>query len=158
MSGMKLHFLSHWRRVAAWPCACAAGILSAEHSPRTVELRCREAVLVCEVADSEATRARGLMYRNDLPQGHGMLFVFPSPGPLSFWMKNTFVPLSIAYLDARGVIRELHDLTPHNEKPVASLSSHLQYAIEVPQGWWKEVGVKVGDQVKGLSAISLPKR
>ena len=125
---------------------------------RIVELQCGSATLLCEVADNETTRARGLMFRQDLPRGRGMLFVFPSPGPLSFWMKHTAIPLSIAYLDTQGVIQELHDLIPHREEPVASRSANLLYAIEVPRGWWKEVGVRVGDSVNGLTALGRPAR
>lgn len=146
--------------IAVWtnPTIGAAELGAAEPGLRTVKLGCRQAELLCEVADSDATRARGLMHRRELPRGRGMLFVFPSPRPLSFWMKNTLIPLSIAYLDPKGVIRELHDLTPHREEPVASLHSNLQYAIEVPKGWWREIGARVGDRVEGLSALSPPAR
>ncbi len=103
-----------------------------------------------EVADTDALRSRGLMQRSHLPDGEGMLFVFPKPQRLSFWMHNTPLPLSIAYLDARGIIREMYDLKPYDETNVISRSHDLVYAIEVPQGWWKRIGAELGDRVEGV--------
>ncbi len=100
-----------------------------------------------EVADDPYERSLGLMYRRELPEDRGMLFVFPYPQRLSFWMKNTYVPLSIAYIGSDWVIREIYDLEPLNERPVVSKYA-VQYALEVNRGWFKRHGVKVGDTVR----------
>jgi uncharacterized membrane protein (UPF0127 family) len=78
------------------------------------------------------------MHRENLPAGQGMLFVFDRPGPRSFWMRNTRIPLDIAYLDPQGIIQEIHPLHPLNENSVASLSQNVQYALEVNRGWFRQ--------------------
>lgn len=103
-----------------------------------------------EVADTPAAREAGLMYRGSLKDGEGMLFVFGAPQPMSFWMRDTTIPLSIAYINGAGVIREIHDLQPLDETPVPSLFGDLVYALEVPQGWFHRNGVLPGDTVSGL--------
>lgn len=103
-----------------------------------------------EVADTPAARQAGLMHRDKLADGEGMLFVFPAPQPMSFWMRGTSIPLSIAYISASGVIREVHDMQPLDETPVQSLFGDLVYALEVPQGWFARYGVLPGDTVSGL--------
>ena len=75
-----------------------------------------------------------------------MLFVFDSDERLSFWMKNTLIPLSIAYIASDGTIREILDMEPHSLAPVPSQYS-VRYALEVPKGWFSRAGVRVGDRV-----------
>ncbi|MCU0971773.1 MAG: DUF192 domain-containing protein [Gammaproteobacteria bacterium] len=113
----------------------------------TVALRVREASLTAEVACDQNAQARGLMHRASLGDGEGMLFVFERPSWLSFWMKDTGIPLTVAYLDARGVIRELHDLEPFDSRRVDSRDGELQFALEVPRGWFARHGVGVGSVV-----------
>lgn len=103
-----------------------------------------EVSVVAEIAVKEEERNRGFMERKSIPDGTGMLFVFESDQILSFWMKNTPTPLSIAYIDSRGKIRDILDMTPHSLAPVIS-TSRVRYALEVPQGWFTKVGVKTGD-------------
>ncbi|MFW5688729.1 MAG: DUF192 domain-containing protein [Spirochaetota bacterium] len=99
-----------------------------------------------EVADEPDTRQRGLMERRELDERHGMLFVFPSSEPRSFWMKNTYIPLSIAYIDARFVIREIHDMEPLSLEPVRSRFP-AKYALEVNQGAFDRLGIEAGDRL-----------
>lgn len=106
--------------------------------------------LDAEVADDPDEKTMGLMGRKALAEGHGMLFVFSHPQPLGFWMKNTLIPLSIAYINATGVIREIHDLQPLDENPVPSVFGDLVYALEVPQGWFAKNGILAGDRITGL--------
>jgi len=114
-----------------------------------VELTIGAVRLKAEVAADPATRAIGLMNRFSLKPDHGMLFVFPSPQPLAFWMKNTYVPLSIAFIDAEGRVLNIEDMKPHDETAVPSKGAAL-YALEMKQGWFRERGVKAGDRVRGL--------
>lgn len=116
----------------------------------TVTLRLGSATVEAEVADRAPQRNIGLMGRTELPDGRGMLFVFPQPQPMAFWMRNTLVPLSIAYINGAGVIREIHDLQPLDEKSVRSTVRDLVYALEVPQGWFAKNGVLPGDRILGL--------
>ena len=99
-----------------------------------------------EVADTEEERNFGFMERKNIPDGTGMLFVFDRDQILSFWMKNTPHPLSIAYIDSRGKIRNIYDMTPYSLTPIKSTSS-VRYALEVPQGWYKDNNINVGDIV-----------
>jgi uncharacterized membrane protein (UPF0127 family) len=111
----------------------------------TVVLRAGSATVVAELARSPEEQATGLMFRKTLADGRGMLFVYGDDRRLSFWMKNTLVPLSIAYLAADGTIREIHDMEPESLKAVSSTRS-VRYALEVPQGWFDRAGLAVGDR------------
>ena len=97
-----------------------------------------------EIARSDAQLEQGLMYRKTLNDGEGMLFVFERDQPLSFWMKNTLIPLSIAYISSSGRILEIYDMEPGNLNPVKS-SRSARYALEVPQGWFGRAGIGLGD-------------
>ena len=99
-----------------------------------------------EIARTEEERARGLMFRDKLPDGKGMLFIFEYDQRLSFWMKNTYIPLSIAFIASDGRIIDIKDMQPLDLSPVQS-SRPARYALEVPQGWFSRVGVKPGDRV-----------
>lgn len=99
-----------------------------------------------EIAIKEEERNRGFMERKSIPDGTGMIFVFESDQILSFWMKNTPTPLSIAYIDSHGKIRNIFDMKPLSLASVTS-TVRVRYALEVPQGWFERAGVKVGDTV-----------
>jgi uncharacterized membrane protein (UPF0127 family) len=107
--------------------------------------------LVAEVAASTPTRTVGLMNRFSLRPDHGMLFVFAAPQPLGFWMRNTYVPLSIAFLDASGRILNIEDMAPQTEVSHRSAGPAL-YALEMKKGWFAERGIGPGDVVQGLAA------
>jgi len=102
-----------------------------------------------EIADGPFEQQRGLMYRTALGEDRGMLFVYRREQPLSFWMKNTRIPLSIAYIDSKGRITDILDMKPLDDKPPHYISSEpVQYALEVNQGFFDEHGVKVGDRAR----------
>jgi uncharacterized membrane protein (UPF0127 family) len=105
--------------------------------------------LTAEVAMTTETRATGLMHRFSLKPDHGMLFIFAAPQPLSFWMKNTFVALSIAYIDERGRIIDIQDMAPQNEALHPSSGPAL-YALEMKKGWFRDRGINIGATVSGL--------
>jgi len=107
------------------------------------------AVVKAEIAQTQEDRATGLMYRKKLPDSEGMLFVFENDQILSFWMKNTYIPLSIAYITWDGKIIDIKDMYPHNNNSVSS-SRSARYALEVPQGWFTRNGIQVGDIVGNL--------
>jgi len=99
-----------------------------------------------EVARTPPERQAGLMYRQTLAPQHGMLFVFPEEAPRTFWMKNTPIPLSIAYISRDGIIQSIHQMTPYSEQPVPSRLP-AKYALEVNQGEFRELGISPGAQV-----------
>ncbi|MDR2343332.1 MAG: DUF192 domain-containing protein [Spirochaetaceae bacterium] len=96
-----------------------------------------------ELAVSGEERSMGLMFRKKLDDGRGMLFVFQNDQILSFWMKNTSIPLSIAFIRHDGRIIEIHDMRPQSLEGIRS-SRSARYALEVPQGWFERSGISVG--------------
>jgi len=112
---------------------------------KTVTLKAGNAQLAAEVAATELERTRGLMFRKSLADGKGMLFVFDSDQKVAFWMKNTSLPLSVAYIGSDGTIYQILDLVPFSEEPRPADRS-VRYALEVPQGWFAKVGLKPGDR------------
>lgn len=89
----------------------------------------------------------GLMHRASMPVDKGMIFVFPQPRAQSFWMRNTLIPLDIAYIDPKGVILEIHQMEPLDETGTPSESDNIQYCLEMNQGWFEGYGVEVGDRI-----------
>ena len=97
-----------------------------------------------EVASDDPSRRLGLMHRKSLPENAGMLFMYPEPERLAFWMKNTQVPLSIAFIDNKGVIVQIKDMAPLDERETRC-DTPVRQALEVNQGWFQRNGIKVGD-------------
>ena len=113
------------------------------------------AVLVeAEIAADVDSRAEGLMWRESVPAGCGMIFIYPRDERMSFWMKNTSVPLSIAFIDSRGVLREILDMQPFDLTPVKS-SGYRRFALEVPQGWFAENGIRAGSRLSSKTLEEL---
>ncbi len=138
----------------ALPILLAAPGINAQTAPQpplpTIDLQIGSKMVRAEIADEEHERAAGLMFRGSLAPDSGMLFVMGRVGPVGFWMKNTAIPLTIAYIDPRGTILELHDLKPLNETPVQSRFRNIAYALEMPQGWFSKNNVWPGERVSGL--------
>lgn len=132
--------------LSAWP---AQSVAQVNKDLPVVELSIRNAKLIAEVAADANTRTVGLMNRFSLRTDHGMLFVFAESQPLAFWMRNTFIPLSIAYIDSKGVILNIADMKPKDESTHPSAGPAL-YALEMKQGWFRERGIVAGDKVNGL--------
>jgi uncharacterized membrane protein (UPF0127 family) len=140
-------------RVLFWAAAAVALLLTAEAAwgtPRFVELVVNGHALAAEVADTEAERERGLMYRRMLPENRGMLFVFPRSERHGMWMMNTYIPLSVAFLDADGVIINIAEMEPHT-RDVHAAARPARYALEMNQGWFAAHGIKAGAKVTGLA-------
>lgn len=102
--------------------------------------------LSVEIAKTAEERNQGLMERKSLDKESGMLFVFQRDEKLSFWMKNTYISLSIAFINSSGEIKEIKEMTPLNLDSVSS-KNYVRFALEVNQGWFQENGIKPGDRV-----------
>ena len=118
-----------------------------ESRPGRVQLVIGGARLWVEVAEDEAARSQGLMYRRQMPEDEGMLFVFEYPQPLSFWMKNTYLPLDIAFVARDGSILNILRMKPLDEDPRYLSQGPALYAIEANAGWFQSQGIKAGDKV-----------
>jgi uncharacterized membrane protein (UPF0127 family) len=101
-------------------------------------------VVKAELAITDEEQTYGFMNRKNIPDGTGMLFIFKDDRIASFWMKNTPTPLSIAYIDYAGKIKDIFDMTPFSLASIVS-TGYVRYALEVPQGWFEKEGIKVGD-------------
>ncbi len=128
--------------LAVWTVGCSAG--------GEARLKIGDHKLTVEVADSPGEQVVGLMNRDFLPADRGMIFVFEEPKQAFFWMKNTSLPLDVAFLDSEGVILEILPLVPFEETRVASKSDKVAYAIETNRDWFASRGLKPGIKVQGL--------
>ena len=128
--------------LAVWAADCSAG--------NGARLKIGDHQLVVEVADTPDEQVMGLMNRDSLPADRGMIFVFEEPKKAFFWMKNTSIPLDVAFLDSDGVILEILPLVPFEETRVASKSDKVAYAIETNRDWFASRGLKPGLKVQGL--------
>ena len=126
-----------------------AGIARAELPVISLKIAGHE--IVAEVASTDPERAQGLMHRRMLPENRGMLFVYPRVEQHGMWMMNTYLPLSVAFLDAEGTILNIEDMTPHTRDAHAAVKP-AKYALEANRGWFAKRGIKPGTKVEGLGA------
>jgi uncharacterized membrane protein (UPF0127 family) len=138
--------------VASTARAQAPGTNSAQPKLPTVELSAGIHLIKAEVADRFETRMRGLMYRERLGANEGMLFVFQDKSPQCFWMKNTVLPLSIAFIDDDGAIVNIADMKPLDETSHCS-ARPVRFALEMEQGWFHRRGIRAGSAL-GLGRMS----
>ena len=106
-------------------------------------------VIQAEVADTHSTRMLGLMHRQALASNHGMLFVFDETAVHCMWMKNTLIPLSVAFIDESGAIVSVSDMQPHSEQSHCA-AKPARYALEMTRGWFASKGIKPGARLRGL--------
>jgi uncharacterized membrane protein (UPF0127 family) len=99
---------------------------------------------------------QGLMQRTSLAPNGGMLFVFDEDGTHCMWMKNTLIPLSVAFLDARGAIINIADMEPHSEQSHCA-ARPARYALEMAQGWFVQRGIRAGTGLRGLDQATPPR-
>lgn len=102
-----------------------------------------------EVADNELARERGLMFRRSLGQNQGMLFVFEDASSHCMWMKNTLIPLSVAFLDDSGTITNIERMQPQTEEAHCA-ARPARYALEMEQGWFARRGIHAGFRLRGI--------
>ena len=114
---------------------------------KTISIQINQWKITVEIADTQESQEKGLMWRDTMEEDHGMLFVYDRDARKSFWMKDTKIPLSIAYIAADGTIREIYDMEPLSRRTVDSRYS-VRYALEVNQGAFERHGIKVGDKVE----------
>jgi uncharacterized membrane protein (UPF0127 family) len=115
-----------------------------------VELWVDDVRICVEVAATPSARERGLMYRTKLADNEGMLFVFPSSGSYSLWMKDTLIPLDAAFLDRDGVILRIASMSP-GDSTLHSSPPNTAYALEMNRGWFSRRGAAPGSKVQGAS-------
>lgn len=116
--------------------------------PGMIRLTVDTAVLWAEVSDRPETRQVGLMYRRSLPEDQGMLFVFEEPQELDFWMRNTYLPLDIAFVSQSGVILNIEAMEPMDEGPRYRSRGPARFAIEANRGWFARRGIAPGHRVR----------
>jgi uncharacterized protein len=119
------------------------------------KLKLGSQVLNVEIAENDKQTSLGLMFRKSLADGSGMLFIFPGEEPRSFWMKNTFIPLSIGFFNAKKTLIDIQDMVPAVSEMQTSFPSYhskspAQYALEVPKGWFTKHKIKLGEKFQLL--------
>jgi uncharacterized protein len=142
------------RILAVFMCALMApGLLLAQQAPqptlRTTKLTAGIHVITAEIASTPLSRMIGLMMRERLAPNHGMVFVFEDKSQHCFWMRNTLIPLSIAFIDDDGTVVSIADMTPKSEASTCP-QRPVRYALEMDQGWFAKRGVTAGKKISGL--------
>jgi uncharacterized protein len=109
-----------------------------------------------EVASNGPSREEGLMFRRQLAPGRGMLFVFPVQARHCMWMRNTYLPLSVAFLDEQGAIVNVEDMQPQTENNHCA-AKPARYALEMNLGWFQKRGIAVGQRIGGVDRVPPPR-
>jgi len=138
-----IRLLSHVTLILLSACGATAADLP------TANLTINGHKIVAEIARTQEQRSLGLMNRFSLQPDHGMLFVFERAEPLAFWMKNTYIPLSIAFIAPDGRIVNIEDMKPQTEDSHWSKGPAL-FALEMKKGWFQERGIGAGAEVRGI--------
>ena len=133
--------------------ASAAALAQPQPQLPLVQLTAGMHVVRAELAADFSTRMQGLMYRESLAPNAGMLFVFDEVTTHCMWMKNTLIPLSVAFLDEGGAIVSISDMQPQSEQTHCAKKPAL-YALEMTKGWFAQRGIKAGMKIGGLEKIS----
>lgn len=136
---------------------CAGPVLAQQPELPTTTLSAGIHLIQAEVAGTPAARAQGLMRRKAMAQGAGMLFLFEESAAHCMWMKNTLIPLSVAFIDERGQIVSIADMQPLDETSHCA-SRPARYALEMNQGWFKKRGIVAGARIQGLERFSAAAR
>lgn len=118
----------------------------------TFPLKIKGHGLRAELANSEESRRTGLMHRRSMAENQGMLFVYEQPGLHAMWMKNTLIPLSVAFLDRDGRIINIEDMEPQT-LDAHGATAEASYSLEMNQGWFAKRGIRPGDRVEGLKTL-----
>jgi uncharacterized membrane protein (UPF0127 family) len=119
-----------------------------EVEPNTVKLTMGGVPVTLEIARTNREKARGLMFRKKLPPDRGMIFIYEAPKIMSFYMRDTYIPLSIAFLRSDGKIINIEGMRPLVEEPSTMSKGMGRYAIEMNQGWFEAHGIREGDTIE----------
>jgi len=126
------------------PAVDLSGPRQAQSRLPTIQLWLGPEQMTAEMAVTAKEIMTGMMFRTNMAENEGMIFVLGAPSPAHFWMKNCYVPLSVAYIDPEGVIQEIDDLQPQNTNTVDSVSPNIAFALETPQGWFQHHNIQSG--------------
>jgi len=118
----------------------------------TIELSAHMYIIQAEVARTDQEKSQGLMYRQSMGDHEGMLFIYDRLETRCFWMRNTLIPLSIAFISDDGTIINIRDMEPETEKPHCS-NRPVRFALEMNQGWFKKRGMQPGFRIQGLLVV-----
>ena len=142
--------LAAWNGFSPAPASAQAANPQEQPNPTLpkIELQAGIHLIRAEVAADFGTRARGLMFRDSLGANQGMVFVFQEPSRQCFWMRNTRIPLSAAFIDDSGKIVNIADMQPHSEQSHCS-AQPVRYVLEMEQGWFARKGLKQGSRLTG---------
>jgi uncharacterized protein len=138
----------------AWGAAVFVARPTSADPLRTWPIRIRGHELAVELADTPEARRAGLMFRRSLDEHRGMLFTYDTPGLHAMWMKNTLIPLSVAFIDADARIINIEDMEPQTETAHAARAP-ASWSLEVNRGWFRRRGIRPGDRIEGLDALPL---
>lgn len=156
-------FRKVWQPVV-WPAAlalllaaCARSGSAESAAPRKTvadwfAIKVGDRTVQMQLAVYEAEMQYGLMQRRDLGRDQGMLFVYPAPTPMSFWMRDTPLPLDIGFFSPDGTLKEIYPMYPFDETTIRSRSADLQFALEMNQGWYRDNGITPGARLD-LAAV-----
>ena len=133
-----------------WLSSCHQPAADSAFGLRTAHLEISNVPLTVEIADTPEAKENGLMFRESLAEDRGMLFVYEDPQKATFWMRNTRIPLSIAFIDSAGRILEVKPMYPMDETIVPSSSDQVAYALEVNQGWFDRHRISPGTKIEGI--------
>jgi uncharacterized membrane protein (UPF0127 family) len=143
---------NHRRKLVALVLALVATVAGAQDGPQpkleTIELTAGMHVIRAELAVTSAQQMVGMMFRKEMGTNEGMLFVNQDSSPRCFWMRNTLLPLSIAFIDDDGTIVNIADMQPLNESSHCS-ARPVRFALEMRQGWFAKRGIKAGFRLRG---------
>jgi hypothetical protein len=141
--------MSRFAAVILFPLLFTAGPSWAQSAIRTVQLTAGIHLITAEVAADDSMRMRGLMFRDALAPNHGMLFVFEGKEVRCMWMRNTLIPLSVAFIEDDGRIVNIEDMAPKTDDSHCA-SAPVRYALEMQRGWFAQRGLNAGATIKGI--------
>ncbi|MBN1501161.1 MAG: DUF192 domain-containing protein [Spirochaetes bacterium] len=144
-TNLHLTFITGILILSVAACLSAAGLKTCEifiFNSKQVKIKA-----VIEIAESRNDQVRGLMFRKELGENSGMLFVYNYDSNLNFWMKNTFIPLTVAYIDKNGIIKDMYDMKPLDTSVTYTSKYPVRYALEMNMGWFQKNNITIGSKV-----------